>query len=78
MVCDRADSGEVEQVSEWQPIETAPKDEFILVGPTKRMGICVAMNHSREGWITETPSELVSIYTPVCWMPLPPPPQDAA
>ena len=39
---------------EWQPIETAPKDEPILVGPTKRMGICVAMNCSRDGWVTET------------------------
>lgn len=60
--------------SGWRPIETAPKDEPILVGPTKRMDICVAMNHSRDGWVTETCSEWVSIYTPTHWMPLPEPP----
>lgn len=59
---------------EWQPIETAPKDTMILVGPTKRMDICVAMNHSRDGWVTESPSDWHSIYTPTHWMPLPPPP----
>ncbi|CAO3886270.1 hypothetical protein [Achromobacter mucicolens] len=57
--------------NEWKPIESAPKDELILVGPTKRMGICVAMNHSRDGWVTETCNEWCSIYTPTHWMPLP-------
>jgi len=61
-------------VGGWMPIETAPKDEPILVGPTKRMNICVAMNHSRDGWVTETCSEWISIYTPTHWMPLPSPP----
>jgi hypothetical protein len=55
----------------WRDIATAPKDELILVGPTKRMGICVAMHHSRDGWVTETCSEWSSIYTPTHWMPLP-------
>lgn len=56
----------------WQPIETAPKDELILVARTKRMcGPCAAMNDSQEGWVTETPGEWVSIYTPSHWMPLP-------
>ena len=64
-------------MSEWQPIETAPKDTGILVGPTKRMGICVAMNDSRDGWVTETCSEWVGIYEPTDWMPLPPPPTKA-
>ena len=59
----------------WLPIETAPKDTEVLVGPTKRMGICVAMNDSRDGWVTETPSEWVSIYTPTHYMPLPAPPE---
>lgn len=64
------------QATQWLPIETAPKDELILVGPTKRMGICVAMNHSRDGWVTETVSEWANIYVPTVWMPLPPaPPQ---
>ena len=61
--------------NQWQPIETAPKDELILVGPAKRMGICTAMNHTQDGWVTETPSEWVSIYTPTHWMPLPPEPE---
>ena len=60
---------------EWQPIETAPKDEPILVGPTKRMGICVAMYCGYDGWVTETCVEWVSIYTPTHWMPLPEPPK---
>jgi len=59
---------------QWRAIESAPKDELILVGPTKRMGICVAMNHSRDGWVTETCSEWASMYTPTHWMPLPLPP----
>ncbi len=60
-----------QRVPEWQPIETAPNNELILLGPTKRMGVCVGMNHSFEGWVTETPSDWVSIYTPTHWMPLP-------
>lgn len=63
-------------MSEWQKIETAPMDVEILVGPTKRMQQCVARNDSRDGWVTETPSEWVSIYTPTHWMPLPPDPED--
>lgn len=59
---------------QWRPIEEAPKDELILVGPTKRMGTCAAMNHSRDGWVTETCADWVPIYTPTHWMPLPPPP----
>jgi len=59
----------------WRDIESAPKDELILVGPTKRMGVCVAMHHSRDGWVTETCSEWMTIYTPTRWMPLPPAPK---
>ena len=55
----------------WLPIETAPKDELILVGPTTQMGICVAMHHSRDGWVTETCSEWSTIYAPTHWLPLP-------
>lgn len=65
-------------VPQWQPIDSAPKDELILVGPTKRMGICAAMHHSRDGWVTETTSEWVTMYPPTQWMPLPPEPKDAA
>jgi hypothetical protein len=62
----------------WQPIETAPMDEPILIPPTKRLGMCVAMHHSRDGWVTETPSEWVPIYPPTHWMPLPEPPEVSA
>lgn len=63
----------------WQPIETAPKDELILVARTKRMcGPCAAMNSSQDGWVTETPGEWVSIYTPEHWMPMPAAPGDSA
>lgn len=62
----------------WQPIDTAPKDEAILVAGSKRMGVCVGRNDSRDGWETETPSEWVSIYPPTHWMPLPDPPGNEA
>lgn len=62
-------------MSEWKPIESAPRDIPVLVGPTERMGICVAMNHSRYGWVVETCSYWHNIYTPTHWMPLPNPPQ---
>ena len=61
---------------EWRTIdENTPWDTLILVGPTKRMGICVAMHDSRDGWVTETCAEWVSMYTPTHWMPLPPEPK---
>ena len=72
MICEHCKRAiEAAIVPQWQPIESAPKDELILVGPTKRMGICVAMHHSRDGWVTETTSEWVTMYTPTHWMPLP-------
>lgn len=73
--CDKCTAPQPAIPDGWQPIETAPKDELILVGPTKRMGVCAAMNHSRDGWCTETPSEWVTIYAPTCWMPIPAAPE---
>lgn len=59
-------------MTDWQPIETAPQDATpILVGPSKRLGCCVARYTERDGWETETTSEWVSIYPPKKWMPLP-------
>lgn len=61
---------------EWRMIdENTPWDTPILVGPTKRMGICVAMHDSRDGWVTETCSEWAAMYAPSHWMPLPPEPK---
>lgn len=55
----------------WQPIETCPLDTMVIFGPTKRMsGPCMGMHHSRDGWVTETPSEWASIYPPKVWMPI--------
>lgn len=59
----------------WQPVETAPKDEWVLVGPTNGMHICVAMNCNVDGWITETRNDMPRIYTPTHWMPLPEAPE---
>lgn len=59
---------------EWMPIESAPKDQTILLYGAKRLEICVGMNHSRDGWVTDTTSEWASMYPPTHWMPLPPPP----
>ncbi len=74
---------------EWQPIETAPRDgrQIILGWSGEPGGGCEGFwlcdpkqNHWGEtGWfatddnvLTEHPSN------PDCWMPLPPPPKDAA
>lgn len=62
-------------MSAWLPIETAPMDTPVLVGPSKRMGICVATKTKRDGWQIETTSDWWSIYTPTHWMPLPAPPE---
>ena len=62
-------------VPEWLPIETAPKDVTVLLCGAKRLEMCVGMNHSRDGWVTDTTSGWVSMYPPTHWMPLPPPPE---
>lgn len=64
--------------SGWRPIETAPNDEAVLLYGAKRLQMCVGMNHSRDGWVTDTTSEWVSMYTPTHWMPLPAAPGAAA
>lgn len=62
----------------WQPIETAPKDKTVLLYGAKRLEMCVGMNHSRDGWVTDTTSEWVSMYPPTHWMPLPDMPSASA
>lgn len=62
---------------EWMPIESAPKDVAILLYGAKRLGMCVGIHHSRDGWATDTTSEWMSMYPPTHWMPLPPPPKQA-
>ena len=69
-------SERIDELLEWQPIETAPKGDRILVSGTE-IGACVAS----AGWDNETPDkirwEVVNeiIVNPTYWMPLPPPPE---
>lgn len=55
----------------WRPIETAPKDTLILFYGAKRLEMTVGMNHSRDGWVSDSTSEFLSMYPPTHWMPLP-------
>lgn len=65
-------------MSEWQPIETAPRFGRLLVR-TPEIGTCVAS----AGWLNETPEEIRwevvnDIYVnPTHWMPLPSPPSSS-
>jgi hypothetical protein len=64
-------------MSEWQPIETAPRYGRILIWMDK-VGMCVAS----AGWDNETPDlirwEVINDITaaPTHWVPLPMPPSD--
>jgi len=66
--------GALERMDDWQPIETAPTDQPILVYGAKRLHWAVAAYTSRDGWQVETCSDWHSIYPPTHWMPLPEPP----
>jgi hypothetical protein len=73
-------------LSEWQPIETAPRDgsHFIAAGPSNRL-----TRHSRNGWIVGAARWGKDIYReqfifsfncrvcPTHWMPFPEPPNSA-
>lgn len=58
----------------WMPIETAPKDQNILLYGAKRLDYCVGRFQGGE-WITESSHEWHLMYTPTHWMPLPKPPK---
>lgn len=77
-------------MSDWQPIETAPKDEtLILLFGKERYGECYDLDevviqigywstwHSGQ-WRLELfgPNEDTLWFIPTHWMPLPPPPSD--
>jgi len=71
-------------VSEWQPIETAPKDGTRVLlfhdgGPSEDPCMLVGLwdetrpeKHYGTKWACEWYSAF-NVY-PICWMPLPPPP----
>lgn len=55
----------------WMPIETAPKDKLILLYGAKRMEFAVGMHHSRDGWVSDSTAEFLSMYQPTHWKELP-------
>lgn len=68
-------------MSEWQPIETAPKDaELLLLYDEQegvRAGFWDAVEISPAGWIaTETQGLTCGRMEPTHWMPLPDPPRE--
>lgn len=62
----------------WQSTETAPKypegAQPMLVYGMKRLDWAVAKRDTDDSWLVETCSEVLNIYPPTHWMPLPDPP----
>lgn len=72
-------------MSEWQPIETAPKDrKAILVYCSERKNTYTAIwgkvggFWNEDGWAHFGGNNNGMYEKPTHWMPLPPPPKDAA
>jgi hypothetical protein len=81
---DISEAGSI-KMTEWQPIETAPKDgsailiwpaQSALTGSTECMIISyvVRWHDWKEAWIEASGEEYDTFY-PTHWMPLPPPPK---
>ena len=64
------------EMSEWQPIETAPEGEEIMTKIDDKGGERnkQSLKRQRNLWFFPDMSMYV-YYTPTHWMPLPPPPQ---
>ena len=60
--------------NDWQPIETAPKDQRILVCGMKRLEYAIARFTDRDGWEAEAVHDCFSIHTPKFWKHLDPMP----
>jgi len=64
----------------WQPIETAPKDTFLLLLYNKQEGVCAGywdICEKPPTWIQVETRGITSAYMkPTHWMPLPEPPDD--
>lgn len=70
-------------MSEWQPIETAPKDgRRILVSEANYVDSigCAYWSYSKEwkeeGWYSSACCDDITMFFPTHWMPLPPPPTE--
>lgn len=64
-------------MSEWQPIETAPKDESgpsIWLGDTGGMLPCYWRHGEWFHTYADTPIRFIEGFTPTHWMPIPKPP----
>lgn len=64
-----------DKMPDWQPIETAPKDETSILGyHPKEEGTITTMRYSncRKAWINDEYDAIK--YNPTHWMPLPHPP----
>lgn len=65
--------------SEWQPIETAPKDRPIIVSNGEAVGEA-QYHESAEGWwwagYHPTDASDGCVWQPAHWMPLPAPPKE--
>jgi len=66
-------------MTEWQPIETAPKDGFYNIMVSEGLGVYMAtwsrlgpLPNTKFGWVTNTGFQV----DPTHWMPLPEPPCD--
>lgn len=78
LACFRAAYSRSGSAGQWRPIESAPKDEVILLFGAKKSPMVAGMLHSRDGWVIDTPSEWMTMYPPTHWMPLPEPPPPGA
>ena len=67
-------------MSEWQPIETAPRDGQLVVlfvphaEPSVSVGSCDPDESDAKQWMFIEFDLMASYYTPTHWMPLPTPP----
>lgn len=66
--------------AEWQPIETAPRNETVLAYQASQ-GVCVAYTGDGEDWYLIQPwnahepaDDALMRYPPTHWQPLPEPP----
>jgi hypothetical protein len=61
-------------MTNWQPIETAPKNHFPILTWSINQGQCVAFLDVTWSWRSSPNGNRPMRYKPTHWMPLPPPP----